>query len=422
MIPMTLSPTAVLAVAALLILSQVGCAGRSDPVDSGPVDEQAVPAIVAGNTEFALDLYARLRTGDGNRFVSPYSLSTVLAMTYAGARGATAEEMAATLHFPAKSEELDLGFHALIRRINAHSRDKTPPYLLTTANALWGQSGEPFLPGFLDRTRASYGASLQVLDFAADRERAASTINRWAETQTGGKIKDLLPVSALDANTSLVLTNAVYFKGDWKDKFAEVMTKNDDVFLAPGGRKVAVAMMRQTHQFRQVEGETFQALELPYAGDDLSMVVLLPKTADGLAELEAALTPANLTDWLGKLTSATVAVELPRFTLTERVDLKEVLMSMGMRSAFDLEKADFTGMRATRDLFLSAVLQKAFVDVNEKGTEAAAAAAVAVGKRAMPIGEPKLVRFRADHPFVFLIRDLRTGTLLFLGRLVDPKS
>jgi serpin B len=392
-----------------------GLAGCADPGKP-----EAIPAVIKANTAFAFEIYGRLKTREGNLFVSPYSLSTALAMTYAGARGETAREMAQTLHFTLKPDALDPGFQALIAVIQGGGKSR--PYQLSTANALWGRHGEPYLKDYLRRLDSHYGAGLREVDFASDPSRAAETINQWVESQTRGKIKDLIAPSLLSPRTALVLTNAVYFKGDWLHAFSERMTNASDVFLAPGGRKVTVPMMRLTEQFRYLDDDAFQMLEMPYAGEDLSMVLLLPKKADGLAELEASLTPSNLSDWLGKLYRSEVAVELPRFKLADRLDLKETLSAMGMPLAFDEAKADFSGINGQHDLYLSAVIQKAFIDVNEKGTEAAASTAVVIAKREAPVAGTPIPSFRADHPFVFLIRDKQTGCILFLGRLVDPQA
>jgi serpin B len=390
---------------------------------------QVVNPVVEGNTRFALDLYARLREGPGNRFFSPYSLSTALAMTYAGARDATAAEMADTLHFTLAPDRLHPAFHALIAHINgegapgagAAGQAATRRFQLLTANALWGQQGEGFLPGFLDLTRANYGAGLREVDFRHHTEEARRAINAWVEQQTADKIKDLVGPSDLTRDTALVLTNAIYFKGDWAHPFEESRTKRDGTFNAPGGRKVTVPMMAQTRAFPYFDGGSFQLLELPYAGDELAMDVLLPRETDGLPALEAQLTPENLAGWLRQASRAQAEVELPRFSLTEEFRLADALRQMGMPAAFDRDRADFSGMNGKRNLAISEVIHKAFVDVNEKGTEAAAATAVTM-VRTMAVLPQKTVQFRADHPFVFLIRDRSTGSVLFLGRLVEPKG
>jgi serpin B len=371
-------------------------------------------AVVKGNTEFALDLYARLAKQDGNLFFSPYSISDALAMTSAGARGETLAQMTKVLHLP-DQERLHPAFSELIRSLNGHGLPRD--YELTVVNALWGQRNYNFLPEFQQTIRTNYGAGIRKVDFKGATEEARQTINKWVEGQTHDKVKDLLKPDILNVNTRLVLTNAVYFKASWYSPFFEEQTKPKD-FLLAGGKKATVPMMHQTAPFRYFENDAVQALELPYEGKDLSMVVLLPRKEDGLAGLEKALTPATLTAWLGGLADSVVAVSLPKFKVTAALDLKPTLAEMGMPDAFDFVKADFSGLNGKRDLAITAVVHKGFADVNEKGTEATAATAVVVGRR----GGPEPVVFRADHPFVFLIRDNHTGTVLFLGRLTEPAS
>jgi serpin B len=385
------------------------------------LDLQAAAPVVEGNTRFALDLYGRLRGSAGNLFFSPYSVSSALAMTYAGARGETARQMAETLHLTLPPDQLHPAVHALIEHINGTGDPATRPYQLATANALWGDQGDSFLPAFLDLTRANYGAGLRQVDFRHAPDDARKAINVWVEEQTRDKIRDLLGPPDVTSSTSLVLVNAIYFKGDWYSPFRAVMTQEDGTFHAPGGRAVKTPMMRQTGDFAHFDGGTFQLLDMPYAGSNLSMDVLLPKDPEGLPALEAKLSASDLSSWLGKLSRPKVAIEFPRFKLTETVRLAPTLSAMGMPAAFDGSKADFSGMNGQRNLFISQVIHKAFVDVNEKGTEAAAATAVVMERSSKIMTPPKIIPFRADHPFLFLIRDRVSGSILFLGRVVEPK-
>jgi serpin B len=394
----------------LLILA-MSPMSRADDVKA----EARLAKVVEGNNRFAFDLYGRLRDRPGNLFASPYSLSTALAMTYAGARGRTAEEMAATLHFSLPPADLHPAFAALDRQLHD---GKGRRYKLAVANALWGQEGETFRPDFLRLLAENYGAGLRRVDFLSV-EQARRTINSWVEEQTGGKIKDLLQPPLPGPDTSLVLTNAIYFKGDWASPFPKGATK-DETFTVTEDKHVRVPMMHRTGRLGYLDGGDFQALELPYAGDDLAMVVLLPKKADGLAEFEDSLTAERLSAWLAKLRPHRVDVALPRFKVEARFELEKVLPEMGMPLAFT-PSADFSGMNGKRDLFISAVIHKAFADVNEEGTEAAAATAVVI-TRAMAVAPEPAVVFRTDHPFVFLIRHNRSGSLLFLGRVVDPRA
>jgi serpin B len=370
-------------------------------------------AVTRGNTRFALELYGKLRTREGNLFLSPFSVSTALAMTSAGARGQTLEQMEAALHLPPQ-RALHPANAALFRQVN--DPGKSRGYQLSVANALWGQQGFPFLPAFLELNKEHYGAGLFAADFAADPEPARKAINAWVEKETRGRIKDLLAPGTIDRLTRLVLTNAIYFKGDWASQFKKASTRDGDFHVSPG-RAVKAPLMFQKATFGHLDGGTFQALEMPYAGKELSMVVLLPKKADGLAALEKELTPDALAGWLKKLRQQEVMVTFPRFRVTAEFELKSALSDLGMPLAFSAA-ADFSGMNKDRErLYLSAVVHKAFVEVNEEGTEAAAATGVVVKARAAP-ADP--VVFRADRPFLFLIRDGRSGSVLFLGRLVNP--
>jgi serpin B len=377
--------------------------------------DQSVAAVVKGNDQFAFDLYARLRDQPGNLFLSPYSISDALAMTSLGARGETAAQMAKVLHFPPDGARVHPAFAALVRKING--TEKQRGYQLRVADALWGQKDYGFLPEFLRQTQEFYGAGLREVNFAGDPEGARRTINAWVEEQTQNRIKDLVGPGAITRATGLVLTNAIYFKANWEHPFSERATRSEQFTLA-ADKTVNVPLMHQTAEFSYFDGGTFQALELPYQTGDLSMVVLLPRAADGLPGLESALTAERLEDCLSKLRPHQVEVSLPKFRTTCAFELKDTLSAMGMDLPFS-RRADFSGMTEKERLFLSAVIHKAFVEVDEKGTEAAAATAVVITRAALPAPRPRVV-FRADHPFVFLLRDRQTGSILFLGRLSNP--
>ena len=372
--------------------------------------------VVQGNNAFALDLYAELKNRDGNLFFSPHSISTALAMTYAGARGSTEKQMAEVLHFDLEQKRLHLAFRELLDELEMGEGERG--YQLSVANALWGQKGYEFLEKFLNLTKENYGAGLSELDFIGATETARQTINSWVEKETEDKIKELIKPGVLDRLTRLVLTNAIYFKGFWESQFEEEMTQPAP-FTLMSGEKVQVPTMHRTADFKYAEAEDFQALELPYKSGDLSMTIFLPKETGGLAALEQSLTAEKLATWLSSLGEQEVIVALPKFKMTSEFSLAEVLKSMGMTDAFDEDKADFSGMSGKNDLFITAVLHKAFVEVNEEGTEAAAATGVVVGLTAAPPRQPV---FRADHPFLFLIRDLRSNSILFLGRVMDPRE
>ena len=373
-----------------------------------------VSAVVDGNNQFALDLYAKLRGEKAdNLFFSPYSISTALAMTYAGATGETEKEMAGVLHFRVPQDRLPSAFAALMAKLRSDKEGNQ----VRIANRLWGQQGYQFLPEFLQVTREQYRAELALQDFVTKAEEARKTINAWVEKQTEEKIKDLIPPGVLNQLTRLVLTNAIYFKGKWASQFDKKATQEAPFKLALK-KTVNVPMMHRKEKYKHATMDDAQILELPYVGNELSMFIVLPQTVDGLLELEKRLTPTNLGTWLSALRKKEVNVYLPRFTMTSQFQMNEVLKSMGMPSAFTPDAADFSGMDGKRDLFISAVIHKAFVDVNEEGTEAAAATGVVVGLTSVQITP----EFRADHPFLFLIRDNRTGAILFVGRMVNPKG
>lgn len=375
-----------------------------------------VAAVVDGDNRFAFDLYERLKGGEGNRFFSPASISLALAMAYTGAAGNTEAEMAKTLHFQIPKEELEAQMRALLATLT--TQDKKQGFRLDIANRLWGQEGYQFLSEFLQVTRTDYGAELGRLDFRTQTEQARQTINAWVEEHTARKITNLIPSASTLTGARLVLTNAVYFKGDWQSPFDKSQTKDED-FHVTAGRAVKAPFMHKKAHFGYAAVEGLQLLKLPYGDGSLSMIVMLPDKVDGLADLEAKLNYENFEKWSALVHSQEVIVQFPRFKSTSSFELSDVLKAMGMASAFNPPAADFSGMAGNRELFISAVLHKAYVDVNEEGTEAAAATGVVV--RAMAVRLPKPIPvFRADHPYVFMIRDERTGAILFLGRVVDP--
>ena len=397
-----------------------------------PARDQEIEAIVKGNNQFSLELYARLRAKEGNIFFSPYSISTALAMTYAGARNQTEAQMAKVLHFPTGQdgtepnenstsaivwtrERFSSAFGKVVKDLNA--RGKKGKYELRIANALWGQRGYGFLKDFLNLVERYYGGCLNEVDFVGATERTRQTINGWVEEKTNNKIKELIARGVLDSMTRLVLTNAIYFKGNWASQFKKERTK-DAPFTLLDGSKVDVPMMNQTADFNYIETESLQGLELPYIDNELSMVILLPKKVDGIGELEKTLTQENLHKWLVTLRKREVIVSVPKFKETSEFTLADVLKAMGMRDAFTPDVADFSGINGRKDLFISAVIHKAYVDVNEEGTEAAAATGVVIKMTSVGPGQTPV--FRADHPFVFVIRDNRSGSILFLGRVLNP--
>ena len=368
--------------------------------------------VVTGNNAFAFDLYGQLRTQEGNLFFSPYSISAALAMTSAGARGQTLDEMTKALHFP-DQEKLHPAFKTLIANLNGAPGAKRG-YQLSTANALWGMKGYAFKPDFITLTRNNYGAGLQEVNFK-DEAVARKTINAWVEKETHDKIKDLIKPGMLTVDTRLVLTNAIYFKGDWASQFKKDRTRNE-AFTQTGGKQVQTPLMHQTGNFKYADLGNAQVLEMPYVGKDVSMLVLLPKKAEGLADLEKGLSGERLAAIVGRLHVAEVDVTLPKFKTTAEFRMDKELSALGMKQGFT-PSADFSGLNGRKDdLYISFVVHKAFVDVNEEGTEAAAATGVGVTTLSARIKQV----FQANHPFVYLIRDTKTGGVLFVGRLADP--
>lgn len=332
--------------------------------------------LVQNNTEFAIDLYTRIRTQEGNLFLSPYSISTALAMTYGGARGETAKQMASVLHWKLKDEKLHLSFLELQTRLNAIKQKQQ--IQLCIANSLWPRDKYPFLKGYLDIAKNFYESDITSVDYATDLEAARMKINSWVETETNNTIKDLIPETPqlLRPETMLVLVNAIYFKGQWSSRFNKRDTTSMPFYYEKNS-PVMVSMMEQTRKLNYGENKVLQVLEMPYAGDDLSMIILLPKEKNNIRIVEDILSTSSLAEWVKTLDRTPVNVYLPRFKLTSIFRLKDVLQAMGMNDAFVPGKADFSGMDGKPyESWLEFVLHKAFVDVNEEGTEASAATAV----------------------------------------------
>jgi len=378
-------------------------------------DANGISAVVEGNTDFALTLYGKLKDDSaGNLFFSPYSISTALAMVYGGANGQTQTQMAETLRFTLPEEQLYPAFGTLQKQLI--QEDKSHGRQFLAANALWLQEGAPFLKEFLDST-APFEAGCNQLDFAHEAEGSRKTINSWVTEKTKGKITDFLPPGSVGRDTELVITNAIYFEGQWKKKFSWWKTRKR-IFFVSADQKVRVPLMHLKEKFKYHGDDNLQALELPYKGGEMSMLVLLPRTTNGLQDMENTLTTELLDTILSKMWMPKVDVYLPRFKITwGTVSLKNTLVALGMSDAFEPEKADFSGITGQKDLWMSDIFHKAFVEVNEKGTEAAAGTGFALVKSALP--EPV---FRADHPFLFLIRDNHSGSILFIGRVINPES
>jgi serpin B len=377
--------------------------------------------VVAGNSAFALDLYQQVRGEDGNIFYSPYSISVALAMTYAGARTETEQEMAETMTFTLPQDRLHPAFNGLDQELASRGQDAEEAddegFQLNIVNQLWGQAGFSFLEPFLDVLAENYGAGMRLLDFAADPEASRVQINDWVADQTEDRIQNLIPRMAITTTTRLVLTNAIYFKATWSKQFDEGQTQ-DGPFNLLDGSQVTLPLMQQVETFAYTGGEGYQAVELPYEGNELSMVILLPD-AGQLEGFEAGLDVERLEGILQSLDFRDLDLTMPRFTFEWSASLKQVLSAMGMPLAFSA--ADFSGITEAAALAIQDVIHKAFVAVDEEGTEAAAATAVIIGETAVPEPVDPLV-VRIDRPFLLLIQDRATGTVLFLGRVTDPTT
>jgi len=418
----------------VLILIVPGC-GRKDGTPSGlefvssararaaapTVPQTDLAAVAAGNNAFAFDLYKAIRGQKGNLFYSPYSISLALAMTYAGARGDTESQMADTLHYTLPQSALHPAFNALDQALasrgqNAQGKDGTP-FRLSIANSIWGQKGFTFLPAFLDALAENYGAGLRLLDFAASPEPSRGIINQWVSEQTAGKIPDLLPQGSIKTDTRLVLANAIYFNAAWLSPFEKAVTRDGAFHLLDDGT-VTVPMMRATHRYGYFKGDGYQAVELPYSGSDTSMVILLPD-AGGFAAFESALDASAVDAIAGGLEYREVTLAMPKFTFKSEFALSDALKDMGMPLAFS-DAADFSGMTGKPNVLIDQVYHQAFVAVDESGTEAAAATAVVIAPTSAQPDPP--IAVTVDSPFFFLIRDMETGAVLFVGRVLNPAS
>ena len=424
--------TVLLLIASTLVLTLAGCAPSGPTISADELrssepreTEPSVPAgdmdaLVEGNGEFAFDLYHQVADGSDNLFYSPYSISLALAMTYAGARSETEEQMAQALRFGLPQDRLHTAFNGLDQELSARGEGAQGKddegFRLNIVNAIWGQKDYSFLQNYLDTLARNYGAGLRVLDFMGAPEPSRVTINDWVEEQTEERIKDLIPEGAINVMTRLVLTNAVYFNAAWASQFEEGFTAPGPFHLLDGA-EVNVPMMRQTAGFRYAGGPDFEAVELAYDGHELSMVILLP-AAGRFEAFEDSLDYGVVEGAIGALQHAQVALTMPRFKMETSFNLNDALSELGMGIAFEPSAADFSGMDGSRDLFIADVIHKAFVDVDESGTEAAAATAVIMEATAMP-AQP--VQVTIDRPFVFLIRDIETNTILFVGRVMNPE-
>jgi serpin B len=410
--------------------SDAASTSASAPAPTSPPDPGSSAAFVptsdtrAAESAFAARLYGEARKStDGSLAMSPLSARVALVMAWAGAHGQTADEMAKVLSLSGPPADVHTGFAAMLRDLTAAppapQHDwQAPAPILKVADRLWGQAGRPFVPAFLDLLSSRYGAPLATLDFAHAPDDARGEINRWVSDATEHKVTELLGPGTVQASTALVLTNAVYMKATWDQRFMKSMTAKGP-FHAASGKTVQADLMEQTEEASYVEMDGAQIFSLPYAESSLAMTIVLPKDRNGLPALESAMGPDSIARWTAARGRQRVHVVMPRFRVTSSLSLGDALAHLGMPTAFDSRAADFSGMDGTRQLYISVVVHKAYVAVDEDGTEAAAATAVAMkAGAAAPTEQP--VEVRVDHPFFFCVRDGRTGAVLFTGRVTDP--
>lgn len=371
--------------------------------------------IVKGNNCFCFKFYSDLaRKEKGNLLFSPFSVYTAFAMVYEGASGKTKEEMETVFNFVKEGSGRRGPWAKLLDRINKKGKD----YQLFTANALWIQKDFKVLPDYTTTIEKFYKGMVSNIDFFGATERSRQTINKWVEEKTTNKIKELFRPGTLNQLTRLVLTNAIYFKGEWLKQFEKEDTKEEDFWVSKE-RSVKVPMMRITGQnarFNYAETEGLQILEMDYKGNDISMIVLLPK--GDIELLEKSLTEENLRNWISRLREERIDVYFPKFKITKRYTLNDIVQEMGAKSAFIPGKADFSKINGTKELYIQIAVHQAFIEVNEEGTEAGGATGIGIGITAVPIKKV----FRADHPFIFIIQEKETETILFLGKVVNPKE
>lgn len=376
-------------------------------------------ALVKSNNEFAIKAYAEMSKKNGNIFFSPFSLSAALAMVLGGAKGSTADQIAEVLRLNPNQKNLHGEYALLLNQLGTNDKQTQ----LAIANALWGQQGLAILPTYQDLLRTNYKSELQTVDFAANPQAAASAINAWAEQNTNGRIKNLVQANSFDSESLLVLANAVYFHGKWENEFSEYSTEPDDFWLDKT-QKISAPMMNQTDHFPYFADALLQAIELPYSDGKYSMIVLLPKERDGIAALEKQLSEDLLGKYITGLYQQEVELHLPKFEFNASLSLKEFLSNLGMPLAFQ-DAADFSGIaNDPRGVKLNSAIQKTFLKVDEKGTEAAAVSAMGAAAGAAPFGTPPPPPpiFRADHPFIFLIRETATNSILLMGRVTNPSE
>lgn len=384
------------------------------------INSEAANNLVTSNNQFAIDLYQKIREQEGNIIYSPFSISMALAMVYGGARGTTAEQMAEVMHIPQNDAQIHASFNWLDQTLESRAAGpegkKNSGFELSIANSIWGQKGFAFRDEYLDLLAENYGAGLRATDFAADPNGSRQAINDWVSDETRKKIQDLLPEGSVTGDTRLVLANAIYFNAPWKDEFKKADTQDLPFYLLDGSQ-VVVPMMYAKKNFGYAYGNGYSAITLPYRGDQVAMLIVLPDEGNFRA-FEEGLSAEVVSTIIGEMSYDEVMLTLPKFTFDTKLNLKDTLVSIGMVDAFDAQTADFSGIDGERDLVITDAVHKAFIDVNEEGTEAAAATGIIVGLTSFRPENMMLV----DRPFLFAIYDKGTGSILFFGRITDPSK
>jgi serpin B len=391
--------------------------------DTNPqVNDADLTAVVAGTTDFALKVFPLLDpSGSSNSVFSPYSITQAFALLAPGARGTTLSGIEQALSFPLPQDRLNTTLNKLDLLIMSEATGSIDAYgkqlpILRNANAIWGQTGFTILPTYLDTIAFNYGAGMHLVDFSNATEAARGTINTWVEEQTNNRIQDLIPAGGVDSYTRIVLTNAVWFKANWALQFSVESTTNQS-FFNQNGTSSSVPFMRQIIGVSYAQTDSSQAIDIPYAGDKFSMLVIMPDLGTFDAFM-SSLTPTVLADITNHLAAQEVNLSLPKFSFTKDARMGSLLRSLGMTDAFDLAIADFSGIDGNRDLYISGVFHKAFISVDEHGTEAAAATAIA-GSGSSGVEPPLPLTFTVDHPYIFLIRERQTGLILFMGKVLS---
>ena len=423
----------------LLLVSMISC-NKKDPWPPWPPvenptdyrlltsdlprdEDPAVPPgelseVVDGNISFACDLYKELVTPDANMFFSPFSISQAMAMIYSGARGNTETQIADTMHFTVGQNRLHPAFNHLDLELQSRGQGAKgkdgEPFRLHIANSAWGQEGWTWQQQFIDTLGVQYGSGMRLVDFLTQPEQCRQTINEWVEWRTEYRITELMPEGVINSDTVLVLVNAIYFNAAWLKLFDEKDT-HDGPFYLLDDSTVMVPLMEQKEEHGYTQGDGYQAVELLYDGEEISMVIILPEI-DRFEEIESMLSTEFIDGITGGLEEYSVSLTLPRFECESEFSLANTFFGMGMEDAYIPGVADFSGMDGSRALFITDVVHKGWVAVSETGTEAAAATGGSFGNTSAP----QTMYFRADHPFIFFIRDVETETILFVGRILDP--